>query len=478
MPPKRQAQRTLIDGLSRAQDELLRKVQYRQGVLAGRDTLYLAVRDHLDRSNEQVAQPTKRQVGTWLKAEKGYQRQQTTGAALPKHKPVNIIRRSAPLQYLQGDVFQLDEREIRPTVNVTYTNKKGNRVTVPLVNKFAVIVVDAFSKLIWVRLLRTPKGAGVAAAWTGLKRNPEVIGTAKALDSVFTEIDADLQDETPTRRLRDLGLKFGSDNGNEFVSPDIERVMTKFRVKHEYGIKGRPMSQALAESHVGVWKRRFATYVRTRMAAVNEDDEESRRAKEIKASWPDLADTITASVNTAWMEQHPRPLSRHDVHYGDAALIQRVKEHQSAKAGKRAKAYEQDNQPKYKVGDIVRRRVARSGKLDAAWSKRLYRIVNVLQYTKAKRPAGYKLAPLAAPNQREPGYYRAEALQTVLVRNNVPVQNQLSQADADALADPDRREYQPWRILDRQGNRVLVQWRGYPRSDATWEDITDVPSLA
>eukprot|EP01047_Picozoa_sp_COSAG01_P106227 COSAG01_NODE_35355_length_533_cov_0.799539_1_plen_88_part_01 len=88
MPPKRQAQRTLIDGLSRAQDELLRKVQYRQGVLAGRDTLYLAVRDHLDRSNEQVAQPTKRQVGAWLKAEKGYQRQQTTGAALPKHKPV------------------------------------------------------------------------------------------------------------------------------------------------------------------------------------------------------------------------------------------------------------------------------------------------------------------------------------------------------------------------------------------------------
>jgi len=117
--------------------------------------------------------------------------------AQPKHKPVNIIRRSAPLQY---------------------TNKKGNRVTVPLVHKFAVIVVDAFSKFIWVRLLRTPRGAGVAAAWTGLKRNPEVIGVAKALDSIFTEIDADLQDEMPPRRLRDLNLKFGSDNGNEFVS--------------------------------------------------------------------------------------------------------------------------------------------------------------------------------------------------------------------------------------------------------------------
>eukprot|EP01047_Picozoa_sp_COSAG01_P030664 COSAG01_NODE_2144_length_8312_cov_22.048843_3_plen_237_part_00 len=72
----------------------------------------------------EVAQPTKRQVGAWLKAEKGYQRQQTTGAALPKHKPVNIIRRSAPLQYLQGDVFQLDERVIRPQVDVTVVGRR------------------------------------------------------------------------------------------------------------------------------------------------------------------------------------------------------------------------------------------------------------------------------------------------------------------------------------------------------------------
>jgi hypothetical protein len=72
--------------------------------------------------------------------------------------------------------------------------------------------------------------------------------------------------------------------------------------------------------------------------------------------------------------------------------------------------------------------VFQSGKLDAAWSQRLYRIVNVLQYTKAKRPPGYKLAPtcMTAPNQREPGYYRAEALQPVLVRNNQPVENQLA----------------------------------------------------
>ena len=40
----------------------------------------------------------------------------------------------------------------------------------PLVHKYALIVVDAFSKFIWVRLCQTPKGAGISAAWTGLKQ--------------------------------------------------------------------------------------------------------------------------------------------------------------------------------------------------------------------------------------------------------------------------------------------------------------------
>ena len=123
------------------------------------------------------------------------------------------------------------------------------------------------------------------------------------------------------------------------------------------------------------------------MTAIGEEDEDSKRALDIKKSWPDLADTITASVNSAWMQQHPRPLSRIDVHYGDAATIQRVKEHQSKEAGKRSRAYEQDNVPKYKVGDIVRRRVAKSGKLDAAFSKRLYQVTMVKQYSKVI-PAG------------------------------------------------------------------------------------------
>jgi hypothetical protein len=50
------------------------------------------------------------------------------------------------------------------------------------------------------------------------------------------------------------------------------------------------MSQSLAESHVGVSKRRFASFVRARMTAIGEEDEESKRAVDIKKSWPDLAE--------------------------------------------------------------------------------------------------------------------------------------------------------------------------------------------
>jgi hypothetical protein len=102
-------------------------------------------------------------------------------------------------------------------------------------------------------MLATPKGAGIAAAWGGLKTNQSVIGTAKVLDSICQEIDADLQMEDPPRRLKDLNLKIGTDGGGEMTSPDFERVVKKWNMRQELGAPGRPMSQALAESHVGVW---------------------------------------------------------------------------------------------------------------------------------------------------------------------------------------------------------------------------------
>ena len=175
--PPRVAQRVLIDGLTADQDEVLRTVQYRTGMLVGHDTLYLAGRPGVAGAETEsaVRQPTKRQVNSWLKGEKGFQRQKTSGAALPKHKPVAIIRRSRPVQYVQFDAFQLPEREL--PIRVTYKNKNRNRVSVPLVNKYnkynrnkpckllyALIMVDVFSKYVWVRLLQTPKGAGISRA--------------------------------------------------------------------------------------------------------------------------------------------------------------------------------------------------------------------------------------------------------------------------------------------------------------------------
>jgi hypothetical protein len=57
--------------------------------------------------------------------------------------------------------------------------------------------------------------------------------------------------ETPTH-LKDIKLTASSDNGNEMKNEDVERVMAKYKVKHSFGIPGRPMSQSLAQSHVGV----------------------------------------------------------------------------------------------------------------------------------------------------------------------------------------------------------------------------------
>ena len=113
---------------------------------------------------------------------------------------------------------------------------------------------------------------------------------------------------------------------------------------------------------------------------------------------------------------------------------------------------------------------AKSGKLDAAFSKRLYKIILVKQYSKVKRPAGFKIAPTNELTKPEPGLYRAAQLQRVALDDNGdPVQNPLSASDVEALNDPSKRLYVPFKILQRKANRVLVQWRGYPRSDATWE---------
>ena len=67
-----------------------------------------------------------------------------------------------------------------------------------------------------MRVLQTPKGAGVNGAYDGLKKNEDVIGVAAALDDVFEEIDSDLDG-----RLRARGLQCGSDNGGELVNDDV-----------------------------------------------------------------------------------------------------------------------------------------------------------------------------------------------------------------------------------------------------------------
>jgi integrase len=50
-------------------------------------------------------------------------------------------QRAADVLYVQFDTFQLPEKTLK--TQVTYTNKKGKRETVPLVQKYCLICVDA-----------------------------------------------------------------------------------------------------------------------------------------------------------------------------------------------------------------------------------------------------------------------------------------------------------------------------------------------
>jgi hypothetical protein len=113
---KKPVERVLVAGITPAQDELLRTVQYRIGTLGGRDTLFAAVRKYVQQSASDVKPPTKRQVGAFVKGEPAMQRQQTTGAALPEHKPVAVVRRSRPLMYVQFDAMQLPASDLKETV--------------------------------------------------------------------------------------------------------------------------------------------------------------------------------------------------------------------------------------------------------------------------------------------------------------------------------------------------------------------------
>jgi hypothetical protein len=179
-------------------------------------------------------------------------------------------------------------------------------------------------------------------------------------------------------------------------------------------------------------------------------------------------------MNDSWSSAHPRPLTPLQVHYGDAVLLKKVKEKHAKEAGKRAKHYEADSDDRYEVGDLVRRRVAKSDKLDAAYSQAVYKVVGKRHYTKVRRPTGYRIQLLTASTP-EPTLFRAPQLIRAY-----PVEEQVHHTQAELRVDEDA-EYFPWRVLEtrqREGRtEARVQWAGYPIAQSTWEDAAE-PAIA
>ena len=89
-------------------------------------------------------------------------------------------------------------------------------------------------------------------------------------------------------------------------------------------------------------------------------------------------------------------------------------------------------------------------------------------------PTTYKLRKHGKPNaDTEDGTFTMRDLQIVpLDAQRKPIQHKLDKSLLN-LDDVQARQYEPQRIVAERGQapnrRLLVRWRGYPPSAATWE---------
>ena len=131
-------------------------------------------------------------------------------------------------------------------------------------------------------------------------------------------------------------------------------------------------------------------------------------------------------------------------------------------------------QDRFAVGDLVRRRVARSDKLAATYSLPAYRIISVRRYTKVRRPTGYKIQRVGSGTPEPTLYRAAQLIAAPSPADEVRFTQEGLRADEDA-------EYVPWRVLETRERRgkteARVQWAGYPIAQSTWESAAQ-PAIA
>jgi transposase InsO family protein len=419
--------------LTRLQRDILDKA-WAEG-LHGRDKLYAQVH-----ASHPEASITQRQVAAYLRTNQPHQLFQYQR----KTKPVTVIRRSRPLQLVTVDLTAL------PPQPAQSGSGKGKD---KLYYKWITVVIDAFSRYAWVGVLdpmSSDTGPTAAEHW-----------------KAFWPILQEIRDELGGTNADLQTLQVQSDNGNE-MEGRFHTELTKRGIKHTYGKPGAPASQTHVERLNQTLKNKLKRLWRA-------------QGKQTKKPWnAELLQAVVASYNNQIHSALPKPYTPSDVL--DALdddpddIIPTVLAHQKKvfdkKKGHYEQVWQQDSTPgQLNIGDIVRKRSVQPGKYDTQYSVTLYTVAKVTKPKNDSLPVTYRLRKRGG-TKLESGNFSIRDLQRVPVDTaGNPVQRAPARALTD-LDDTSNREYVPQRIVaERQraaGRELLVRWKGYRASEATW----------
>ena len=289
--------------------------------LNGRDKLYRQIkRDHPE------AKITWRQVAAFLKRTQPHQ----LFIYQRKPKPISVFRRSRPLQMLTVDLTALPVQTLPDKTQ----------------RKWILLAIDTFSRYAWASVLEPqPPSSGPTAklGW-------------EAFWPILKEVKEELNGDV-------TGLVIQSDGGNEFKDR-FHDELTRRKIKHYYGVPGKPASQSMVERLNQTIKGKLKRLWRARGVLAQKPWGES------------TIQAVVASYNDQVHSALPKGVTPADVMDAideDATgLIEKVKQHQEKVWARKKGNYEQKwidegNQSKYKEGDIVRKISAQPDKYDTQW---------------------------------------------------------------------------------------------------------------
>jgi len=227
--------------------------------------------------------------------------------------------------------------------------------------RYILFMIDIFSKKLFLRPLKTKRGAEVA----------------RAIHSIIKE------NKTPP-------LKISSDRGGEFINADVKKLMESYNIIHFYS--NNVWHSAVVERAIGNMKNRIGRYM---------------THYKTKIFMPKLKDFLHA-YNSSSHKSLPGRLSPNQVSKNNEFLVWK---HQNAKLLRRAPGYYK-SPPKLKLGQFVK--ITRFPTTFRKGSEQTFTGENfVITQVIDSVPTTYKIADLVKAEELIGTFYRQE-LQPIL----------------------------------------------------------------